>query len=125
VTDAALAAADAEGDPIAQASARQNLGGMYYFHSHFELATTHFTQAVAFARRAGWIECEAVAINNLSRMHWVAGRLGDTITQLEQTGEPPAPHPRRRLQLPTDGPSCGFSSRCPPLSLPGHPMSPW
>lgn len=80
----ALAAAQTADDPSARAAAELSLGGMYNFQSRFDLATEHFDRALRYARRAGWTECEAVAINNLARMYWLAGRPRDTITQLEQ-----------------------------------------
>jgi DNA-binding SARP family transcriptional activator/tetratricopeptide (TPR) repeat protein/DNA-binding XRE family transcriptional regulator len=80
----ALAAAEAGTDVAAKAAAELSLGGMRNFQSRFDLATEHFARALALARLAGWTECEAVAVNNLARMHWLAGRPQQTIIHLEQ-----------------------------------------
>ncbi|GIH15248.1 BTAD domain-containing putative transcriptional regulator [Rugosimonospora africana] len=84
VNDAALAAAEAEADPAAQAAAHLGLGTLHDFHTRFDEAARHYTRSAALAREAGWTHCHAVALNNLARIHWVDGRPLDTIDLLTQ-----------------------------------------
>jgi tetratricopeptide (TPR) repeat protein len=77
---AAWAAAAAWGGPHERAMAELQLGMLVSTTESVE----HTARAVELARAAGWVECEAVALNNLARRHWMAGHVGDTIDQLAE-----------------------------------------
>jgi len=77
---AAWAAAAAWGGPYERAMAELQLGMLVSTPG----AAEHTARAVELARAAGWVECEAVALNNLARGHWIAGRVDDTIDQLAE-----------------------------------------
>src|SRR6266536_3076989 len=75
VANAALCAADADGDPQARAAARRNLGLAYYFLGDYVRAAEHHTGALALARQAGWVEGEAATLGNLAMVHTELGHL--------------------------------------------------
>jgi DNA-binding SARP family transcriptional activator/tetratricopeptide (TPR) repeat protein len=82
VAETALAAARADDDQVGEAVARLSLGSLCDFQTRVEAANDHYTAALELARRAGWAECQAVAVNNLARTYWVSGRLHETIEYL-------------------------------------------
>lgn len=84
IGEAALFSAQATGDPAAQAAAELGRGAFDNAYGNFESASTRYTRAAALAARAGWVECRAVALNNLARYHWVSGRLPETIHWLTE-----------------------------------------
>lgn len=84
IVDAALAAAAAWGGQAEQAMAELQAGMLAAAPGRSALSARHSGRAADLARAAGWTECEAVALNNLARCHWVAGRVGDTIDQLAE-----------------------------------------
>jgi tetratricopeptide (TPR) repeat protein len=79
VNTAALRAATVAADPRAQAAAHMAEGCRNDFRGDRERARTHYERAHDLAGSAGWPEAQAVAINNLSRSHWHAGRWRETV----------------------------------------------
>src|SRR6185369_5359091 len=75
VAEAGLAAALAAGEPAGQAAAHMSLAAFHDTQSRFVESADHFHQALALARAADWTAGEAVIVNNLARIHWVAGRI--------------------------------------------------
>jgi tetratricopeptide (TPR) repeat protein len=73
--NAALGAAEAEGDPQAQAAAQRGLGLARYFAGDYAHAAEHHTRALALARQAGWTEGEAAALSALAMVHTELGQL--------------------------------------------------
>jgi DNA-binding SARP family transcriptional activator/DNA-binding XRE family transcriptional regulator len=84
VAGTALAAARADGNLNGQAAAELSLGSLCDFQSRFEEAAGHYNASLELARRAGWTDCQAVALNNLARTFWTSGRPHDTIDHLRQ-----------------------------------------
>jgi DNA-binding SARP family transcriptional activator/DNA-binding XRE family transcriptional regulator len=82
VSRAGLAAARAAGDTRAEAAAELGLGCMHDTAGRFESARPHYRSAHDLAELAGWTDCMAVALNNLSRIEWVAGRPAQTVAYL-------------------------------------------
>jgi tetratricopeptide (TPR) repeat protein len=82
MAEAASVAAYAGCGPAEQAMAELQLGMLLVASGRTERAAEHSARAAELARAAGWIECHAVALNNLARCHWLAGRIDDTIDQL-------------------------------------------
>lgn len=81
---AAAVAAEAAGGPFEQAMAHLQSGMVMATPGQSAESARHNARAAELARAAGWVECEAVALNNLSRCHWTAGRVEDTIHQLTE-----------------------------------------
>jgi tetratricopeptide (TPR) repeat protein/DNA-binding XRE family transcriptional regulator len=75
VAHAALGAADAEGDPQAQAAAHRDLGMRYQCQGDITRATRHYSSALGLARRAGWVDGEAATLGTLGLLHTELGRL--------------------------------------------------
>jgi tetratricopeptide (TPR) repeat protein len=84
VTEAALSAARAGGDLTAQAAAELHLGMAENLRCRFAEAAGHYERSAGLAQRAGWIQCRAVAINNLAGTHWINGRIDRTVDCLEE-----------------------------------------
>lgn len=79
VAEAGVRAARADGDLVAYAMTELNLGMVHTMRSTGSVAETHHARAADLARRAGWLDGEAVALNNLARSSWLAARLDETI----------------------------------------------
>ncbi len=75
VTGTALAAAQAEDEPSAQASAHLSLGLLRVRTGAYPDAVEHYRQAAALARRAGWPHAEAAALLNTAAVHADLGEL--------------------------------------------------
>ncbi|TDV57801.1 AfsR/SARP family transcriptional regulator [Actinophytocola oryzae] len=73
--EAALAAADAAGDPRARAAARLNLADLHFRQSRYAPAVRHYTHALLLAHQAGWQAAEAAVLGNLGLVYWRSGRL--------------------------------------------------
>lgn len=84
VAEAGTRAARADGDLVARAMTELNLGMVHSMRSAGSVAETHHARAVDLARRAGWLDGEAVALNNLARSSWLAARLDETIDCLSR-----------------------------------------
>ena len=82
VAEAAHAAAVADGDPAALAATEISLAMVDQFAGRHESAAARNARCAELAERAGWTQCQAVALNNLARGHWTAGRAAETITTL-------------------------------------------
>src|SRR2546430_2408926 len=57
---------------------------LHAFQSRYREAAVQYAAALALARDTGWTDGEAVTLNNLSRIHWVAGQAEQTIDHLNQ-----------------------------------------
>jgi DNA-binding SARP family transcriptional activator/DNA-binding XRE family transcriptional regulator/tetratricopeptide (TPR) repeat protein len=81
---AATAARRAVSDdvPIAVACAELHLGMLRTFQSRHEDAAGHYADSVDQAKRAGWVACEAVALNNQASAYWKLGRAAETLELL-------------------------------------------
>ncbi|HEU5332657.1 MAG TPA: BTAD domain-containing putative transcriptional regulator [Actinocrinis sp.] len=82
VAEAAHAAAVADGDLTALAATELSLAMVDQFAGRHEAAAVRHARCAEIAERAGWIQCQAVGLNNLARGHWTAGRAAETITTL-------------------------------------------
>jgi len=79
VAEAARRAASAAGDLMASAMTELNLGMVHNMRTPQAAAAAHHARAAELARQAGWIDGEAVALNNLARSSWLAARLDETV----------------------------------------------
>jgi DNA-binding SARP family transcriptional activator/tetratricopeptide (TPR) repeat protein len=82
--DAALAAAEAEGDQRAQAMALISLGDFHFRRGQAEPAIARYAAALSLAKRIGWARCEAAAIGNLGVMYRDSGRLREAVRHLRR-----------------------------------------
>ena len=79
VAEAGRRAASAAGDVMAGAMTELNLGMVHNMRAPQAAAAAHHARAAELARQAGWIDGEAVALNNLARASWLAARLDETV----------------------------------------------
>jgi DNA-binding SARP family transcriptional activator/tetratricopeptide (TPR) repeat protein len=75
VAEAALVAADAEGDLSARAAAHFGLAEYSRARSEYRDAATHMAEAATLCRDAGWAEGEAVSLGGLAIVCWALGEL--------------------------------------------------
>ena len=71
-------------DPIAVASAELHLGMLGFMLSRYEDSAGHYAACTDQARRAGWVEGEAVALNNRASAFWHLGQAAETIELLTE-----------------------------------------
>jgi DNA-binding SARP family transcriptional activator/tetratricopeptide (TPR) repeat protein len=81
---AALTAAEAEGDLRAQAAAQLSLGDSHLRQGRPEPAVERYTAALTLAERAGWAQCETTAIGNLGAIYRDSGRLRHAVEFLDR-----------------------------------------
>lgn len=79
--EAALAAAEAAGEPRARATARLSLGDLHFRQGLYRQAVLHHAHALVLARRAGWVEAQAAVLGNLGCAYWQAGRLTGAVAR--------------------------------------------
>lgn len=84
VASAALAAAEADGDPLARAASHIGLATLHWAQGSHADAVEQFGRALPLAGAAGWIEGEAAVLGNLGNLHWALGRLGDAAACYEK-----------------------------------------
>ncbi|MFF6785688.1 BTAD domain-containing putative transcriptional regulator [Streptomyces sp. NPDC012510] len=84
---AALAAAGAAGEPLAEAAMHHVLGHAHVQQGRADTATTHFEQLLALAEAVGWPEGAAIAHTNLSMITRLSGRLRRSAEHLERAME--------------------------------------
>jgi DNA-binding SARP family transcriptional activator/tetratricopeptide (TPR) repeat protein len=82
--EAGLAAAEAAGEPRAQAAARLSLADLNYRQGKARQAVRHYTHALSHARRAGWVEAQAAVLGNLGLVHRRSGRLAGAAARFER-----------------------------------------
>jgi DNA-binding SARP family transcriptional activator/tetratricopeptide (TPR) repeat protein len=82
--ETALAAAEAEGDPRAQAMALISLGDFHFRRGQAQPAIARYAAALSLAERIGWARCEAAAIGNLGVMYRDSGRLREAVQHLRR-----------------------------------------
>lgn len=82
--EAGLAAAEAGGEPRAQAAARLSLADLNYRRGRARQAVRHHTHALLHARRAGWLEAQAAVLGNLGLVHRRSGRLAGAAARFER-----------------------------------------
>jgi DNA-binding SARP family transcriptional activator len=82
--EAGLAAADAAGEPRAQAAAQLSLADLNYRQGKALQAVRHHTHALLHARRDGWLEAQAAVHGNLGLVHRRSGRLAGAATRFER-----------------------------------------
>jgi DNA-binding SARP family transcriptional activator len=82
VADAALAAAEADRDPRAEAAARHSLGTAYRCLGDLDGAQRQYVRVLRLARRCGWRESEATTLGNLGLISQGRGRLKAAARQL-------------------------------------------
>jgi DNA-binding SARP family transcriptional activator/DNA-binding XRE family transcriptional regulator len=70
--------------PIAVACAELHLGALRSLQSRYETAAGHFAACADWARCAGWVAGEAVALNNQASAYWQLGRAAETIELLTE-----------------------------------------
>lgn len=73
--EAALSAAEQDGDLRARASARFSLADLVFRQGRYRKAVRDYTGALVLARRAGWMEAQAAVLGNLGCVYWQSGRL--------------------------------------------------
>ncbi|MEU5193149.1 BTAD domain-containing putative transcriptional regulator [Streptomyces scabiei] len=102
---AALEAARAADEPVAQA-AMHNLLGFAELHQSLPYAAIpHFEQKLALAEAGGWLEGTAVALTNLASVNWLVGRLTrgaeylERATEIDRRNGMPDGHPAVLLTL--------------------------
>ncbi|WP_216589249.1 BTAD domain-containing putative transcriptional regulator [Streptomyces brasiliscabiei] len=84
---AALDAARAADEPVAQAAIHNLLGAAELHQSLPYAAVPHFEQTLALAEAGGWLEGTAVALTNLASVNWLVGRLTRAAEYLERATE--------------------------------------
>lgn len=82
--EAALSAAETEGDLHAQAMALISLGDFHFRRGQAEPAIARYAAALSLAKRTGWARCEAAAIGNLGVMYRDSGRLRQAVQHLRR-----------------------------------------
>jgi DNA-binding SARP family transcriptional activator/tetratricopeptide (TPR) repeat protein len=82
--EAGLAAAEAAGEPRAQAAAQLSLADLNFRHGRSRQAVRHHTHALLHARRAGWLEAQAAVHGNLGLVHRRSGRLAGAAARFER-----------------------------------------
>ncbi|KFF96594.1 regulatory protein [Streptomyces scabiei] len=84
---AALDAARAVDEPVAQAAMHNLLGAAELHQSLPYAAIPHFEQTLALSETGGWPEGTAVALTNLASVNWLVGRLTRSAEYLERATE--------------------------------------
>ncbi|MFC0865494.1 BTAD domain-containing putative transcriptional regulator [Sphaerimonospora cavernae] len=84
VARAALGAAEAAGDVLAQAAAHHSLAQAHYCRGDTATATDHLTHALKFSEQVGWHEGVATALGNLGNILADAGRLPEAATHISR-----------------------------------------
>ncbi|MDX3149180.1 BTAD domain-containing putative transcriptional regulator [Streptomyces scabiei] len=84
---AALDAARAADEPVAQAAMHNLLGGAELHQSLPHAAIPHFERTLALSEEGGWPEGTAVALTNLASVNWLVGRLTRGAEYLERATE--------------------------------------
>jgi tetratricopeptide (TPR) repeat protein/DNA-binding SARP family transcriptional activator len=82
--EAGLAAAEAAGDPRAQAVSRLSLADLHFRQGRYRQAVRHYTYALLLARQAGWVEAQAAVLGNLGCVYWQSGRLSEAAIRFER-----------------------------------------
>ena len=77
VANAGLTAAEACDDLTAQTGALLSLADANFKQGHYQQAIDFSTRALDTARRTGWTDGEAAALNNLGNLHNLSGRPGE------------------------------------------------
>jgi tetratricopeptide (TPR) repeat protein len=73
--EAGLAAAEAAGEPRAQAAAQLSFADLQFRQGRYRLAVRHYAHARILAARTGWAEAQAAVLGNLGCVYWQSGRL--------------------------------------------------
>ncbi len=81
---AAQGAANADGDPLAQAAAELNLGGYQWFQARYRQAIDHQVRTLELARKADWRAGQATAFINLGGLHGMLGELDQATAYLAE-----------------------------------------
>jgi DNA-binding SARP family transcriptional activator/tetratricopeptide (TPR) repeat protein len=87
VAVAGLEAALAGSSALGQATAELGLGLWNLVQDQHALTVKHCSRALILARKAGWPEGEASALNHLAAVYWSAGRLPAAMRRLRQSVE--------------------------------------
>lgn len=77
VAKAGVAAAEAADDAHGMAAARLSLADAYWSIGRHTSAAEHYTHAMAWCDKAGWIAGTAATLTNLGTLHWEMGRLDE------------------------------------------------
>jgi DNA-binding SARP family transcriptional activator/tetratricopeptide (TPR) repeat protein len=83
-TQAALRAAEAEGEPRAQAITLLSLSNLEHRQMRYPEAIAHCTSALALAERAGWVEGQATAFGVLATVYREAGKVEEAAAVYDQ-----------------------------------------
>jgi DNA-binding SARP family transcriptional activator len=83
-TAAALRAAEAEGEPRAQAITLLSLSNLEHRQLRYTEAIAHCTRALALAERAGWAEGQATAFGVLATVYRDAGKIEEAAAVYDQ-----------------------------------------
>ena len=75
VANAALSAADAEGDPHAQVAAHRNLGMICQCQGDNARAAEHHTRALPLSRQVRWVDGEAALLGDIAMVYTALGDL--------------------------------------------------
>jgi len=87
VAHAALAAAEADGDPHGQAAARLGLADLHHRQGQDRQAVEHYAAALALTRQSGWLDGQSAALVGLGVVDWQAGRLEEATGHLTRALE--------------------------------------
>jgi DNA-binding SARP family transcriptional activator len=79
IAEAGLAAAQADGDPRAEAAAHLNAGNVHSGLGEYLLAIGHYQHMQALTRQTAWLEGQASAFINLGLAYWRLGRLQEAV----------------------------------------------
>ena len=90
---AALSAAELEGDDAARATAHVNAGDLCCLRSSYDEGLAHFTAALELVQRCGWLEFESIVEAGMAATLMRLGRTAESVARLsralaidEQTG---------------------------------------
>ncbi|MGN9907553.1 AfsR/SARP family transcriptional regulator [Phytohabitans sp. LJ34] len=81
---AALAAAQADGNLRAQAAVQLSLADSHYRQGRLEPAIERYEAALPLAEQAGWAQCEIAAIGNLGVIYRDSGRVRHAVDYLDR-----------------------------------------
>lgn len=82
--EAALAAAQAENEPRAEAASRLSLADAYQSQGRNQDALTQYAEVLVLARQAGWTKGQVATLNSLGRVYWQLDRLDEAVESLSQ-----------------------------------------
>ena len=74
-----MAAATADGDPVALASAHLNLAGVYHRRGRYREAISRYRRVIPLAEQVGWVDGYTGAVDNLGSVYRQLGQLNQAV----------------------------------------------